>query len=120
MPIPAYATARSAVERAARLRQGGLRSIRFFPEYAAEWPLWDDASDDDLCRETLDLSQDLWNEIRSWNEEWASQFDHDSGWLTALRRDAWFSTGDALTKLLHEELWELAVVTPRFRVYREV
>ena len=76
--------------------------------------------DEDLSPETLILSENLWNDIRTWNEEWANDFRHDTGWPTALRRDAWFNTGDALIERLQEELWEITVVTPRFRVYRAV
>lgn len=116
LPVPTYASPESTVQRAALERAGGLRVIRFFPEWTQEWPLWEDEtgpSDPDA----LGLSSELRGQLRSWNDYWVSHFDQSRGWPNAQAFEDWAGEGDSIAQQLQREVWHFADIHAEHRMY---
>lgn len=88
----------------------GKRSIRMFPEWGVELPLWD-TSGEHYPYEAgeLPLSAPLEHELMSWGREWGSYPVEQN-----TRPDAWYTQGHALYVRLSEELRDIAEIIPQY------
>lgn len=78
-----------------------IRTIRLFPDYGAEWPLWEEGlkSPDDYG-----LSPELNDALRCWVDYWEANFHHLRGWHDGSRRDDWIAQGNEIANRLRDEV----------------
>ena len=113
--VPEYATDESAIARAAAKRSGRLRSIRLFPEYCRDYPLWESGSDNyTVTAADLGLSTELGEGLRLWQERWHEECLDSSDWSSEQARLDWLRDGAALCERLQFEVWDFAEVLREF------
>lgn len=83
------------------------RVFRLAPEYGC-WPLWDDATGDNLEPEHWPLPPDLAARLRAWDDAFQATLDSayppDSRFASAEAEAAWTAEGAALKAALIELL----------------
>jgi hypothetical protein len=91
------------------------RVIRLFPEYAAEWPLWESGGDKYLLEPAdLGLSDALTGELRRWTDFWSEHLHFDELWDSAENRDEWARWGDRIAEDLRFQIAEFADLNVEF------
>ena len=98
----------------------GERSIRMFPEWSVDLPLWESFTDNyPVARGALLLSADLEDDLAAWNERWQSIADPDaSPETTTAEWTSWEDEGRLLLGRLRTALAGIAEVRPEFLVSR--
>ncbi|MDI6022394.1 hypothetical protein QBL02_02400 [Leucobacter sp. UT-8R-CII-1-4] len=88
----------------------GKRSIRMFPEWCVDFPLWDTTGEHYPYQAgELQLSAALESELSAWGREWGSYpIEQES------RPDAWYVQGNVLYERLSEELRDVAEIIPQY------
>lgn len=77
------------------------RVIRVFPDYGADWPLWEDGL---MFPDDYALSTELTAELRDWVDFWEANFHHLSGWNEPALRAGWIASGREITERLRAEV----------------
>lgn len=95
-----------------------MTTLRFFPDYSSNTPLWD-AEDDDTTPASLGLSATLQADLADWVAEWEFHFHWEKGWPTSHLRDAWMLRGQELLERVRNELSGVTVV-PMYEGYWRV
>ncbi|GAA4918397.1 hypothetical protein [Nesterenkonia rhizosphaerae] len=91
------------------------RTIRLFPDYGRDWPLWENTTSTwdvgyTTTPETYGLSEPLKVEIASWNKLWEDHFDPFEGWDDDANRAKWTADGEAIAARLRHEVRAFADV----------
>jgi hypothetical protein len=100
----------------------GERSIRMFPEWGVNLPLWESFTDHfPVERGALPLSAALEQALAEWNERWQQLADADldsaaAATATATEWSAWRTDGVSLLAALRAEIRGVAEVSPEFFV----
>lgn len=98
----------------------GERSIRMFPEWSVDLPLWEDFTDNyPVERGSLSISTELEHGLTAWNQRWQTLADHEidsAGTADPTEWAAWRSQGVTLLAGLRAELRWVAEVRPEFFV----
>jgi hypothetical protein len=76
--------------------------VRLAPDYATEWPLWDETGN--VSPADLDLTPELAEGIRHWQRMWEQRYRFDVGWNDAAVERRWAADGYDLARRLHAEL----------------
>lgn len=94
----------------------GERSIRVFPEWSTELPLWESFTDNyPVARGALSLSGDLENALADWNERWQVLTEPDRSAIASADEWAeWHEQGRTLVAHLRTALAGRAEVRPEF------
>lgn len=105
--VPEFATPDAVLRRERLRRAGGLRRLRFAPDWGHPWPLWLIGSEPfNASPADLGLSEELAAEIRRWHDEWLEHFDPFAGWKPGSSLDAWERRGEAIRAGLERELFD--------------
>ena len=81
------------------------RKIRFFPEWGAASPLWEDAHPEYMrLPESLGLSAALVADLRSWCRIWDKYCSPDAGWKDPDIRATWVTLGRELDRRIALEI----------------
>lgn len=98
----------------------GVRSIRMFPEWSVDLPLWESFTDNyPVTRGVFRLSADLEDDLAAWNERWQAIADPDaSPEATAAEWTTWENEGRLLLARLRTTLAGIAEVRPEFLLSR--
>lgn len=93
----------------------GRRTIRVFPDYGWEWPLWENTTDEHDYGYTMSpndyrLSVELTERLAAWNQIWERDFDSQTGWSSAGSRAEWAGLADGIMADLRTEVYWLADV----------
>jgi hypothetical protein len=93
----------------------GRRTIRVFPEYGRDWPLWENTTDVQEHGYTMSpsdygLSAGLTERLAAWNEIWERNFNSQTGWTNAESRTEWAGLADGIISDLRTEVYWLADV----------
>lgn len=91
------------------------RTIRLFPDYGRDWPLWENSTPTwdvgyTATPETYGLSTGLTRDIAEWNALWESNFDPFDGWRSDTARAQWEHDGAQIAARLRAEVAEFADV----------
>ncbi|MCY7290255.1 MAG: hypothetical protein LH624_18935, partial [Cryobacterium sp.] len=104
--VPLAITEARAIEHARRERNRELHRIRFFVDWGHNYPLWESFTDKYTMEpDDYGLSPQLGQRFNQWSRFWQQHFD----------KGLWLTTGDELVRLLEIEVYDIAVVLPRFR-----
>lgn len=115
LTVPPYSTPDETILRAKHQREGALISIRVYPEYAADWPLWT-LGDGDLANpDHLGLSPALTEGLKAWQHDWLQGVGPGLGWDNEKSMLDWMRRGDVLCEALTRELWTRADVIQDYR-----
>lgn len=106
--VPEWSDDDTTIARAAALRDGRLRQIRFFTDYSAELPLW---GSNGYGGEEEGLSAALIRDLQDWVARGERAFDPFDGWRAPSLRDPWVAEVHLLADRVERELWTTAVVT---------
>lgn len=98
-----------------RMHPPERRTIRLFPDYTRDWPLWEDSTPTwDVGYTTTPhhygLSEGLTRSLASWNSFWEAHFDPFDGWDAHENREWWRTEGERLHALLRTEVATFADV----------
>jgi hypothetical protein len=88
-------------------------AVRLFPEYSMEWPLWSrniPGLDYPISPVDLGISDALTARIKKWNDNWEKNFHWEHGWKKGFDTQQWANEGEAIAKLLEEELPNITVL----------
>ena len=81
------------------------RTLRLAPEFGC-WPLWDDATGDNLDPADWPLPPDLAARLRAWDDAFQSTFDSayppDSRFPSLEAEAAWTAEGEALAAAIEQ------------------
>jgi hypothetical protein len=99
-----------------QMRPPERRTIRLFPDYSRDWPLWENSTPtwDVGYATTPDhygLSKTLSRSLGLWNSFWEAHFDPFDGWDALESRNWWKAEGERLHILLSAEVASFADVS---------
>ena len=91
------------------------RTIRVFPDYGRDWPLWENTTDEHDYGYTMSpsdygLSVGLTERLAEWNDLWESNFESQGGWISVESRAEWARLADGIIADLRTEVYWLADV----------
>jgi hypothetical protein len=91
------------------------RTIRLFPDYGRDWPLWENTTPTwdvgyTTSPECYGLSERLTRELAAWNNFWEAHFDPMDGWDMSEHRERWATEGERIRDLLSAEVASFADV----------
>lgn len=91
------------------------RSIRLFPDYGRDWPLWEDSTPTwdvgyTTTPDDYGLSDALRRDIAAWNALWEAHFDPFDGWKDVASCEAWRAAGEGIAARLADEVSAFADV----------
>lgn len=91
------------------------RTIRLFPDYGRDWPLWENTTPTwdvgyTTTPKTYGLSPELTRDIAQWNSLWSANFDPFDGWKTDVAREQWRKDGARIASRLRAEVANFADV----------
>lgn len=92
------------------------RTIRLFPDYGRDWPLWENSTPTwdvgyTTSPETYGLSEALTLDLAAWNSFWERNFDPFDGWADPAAREQWQSHGESIAARLRIEVLDFADVS---------
>lgn len=111
-PVPEGVPEARVIEHARRADAGELRTIRFFPEYGCETPLWGEGGPADP--EEYGLSVGLAADLRAWTSFWLTRFDPFEGWDDGVDVAAWEREGTRLARRVQIEGYDSVRVLSSF------
>lgn len=96
-------------------RDAPRRVIRLFPDYARDWPLWENSTPTwdvgyTTNPEMYGLPDELARDMASWNALWESRFDPFDGWDTERNRETRRLQGPDIAARLEREVSSFADV----------
>ena len=96
-------------------RDAPRRVIRLFPDYARDWPLWENSTPTwdvgyTTNPEMYGLPDELARDMASWNALWESRFDPFDGWDTERNRETRRLQGRDIAARLEREVSSFADV----------
>lgn len=103
--VPPFATRKLARERALRIRQGTLHTVRMFPDHGRDWPLWDERCGYTVAPDAYGLSFELIRGLCEWATSWNRFFDINAGWPSARVEEEWRAEGVRLAEELAIAVW---------------
>lgn len=85
------------------------RTIRLFPDYGRDWPLWEDSTSTwdvgyTTTPEFYGLSEGLTSALAAWNSFWEAHLDPTNGWDTRENCERWSAEGERIRDLLVAEV----------------
>ncbi|MEV7692722.1 hypothetical protein AB0N73_05270 [Microbacterium sp. NPDC089189] len=91
------------------------RTIRLFPDYSRDWPLWENSTPTwdvgyTTTPEMYGLSAELTRDMAAWNALWEAHFDPIEGWDNADNADRWRDEGAGIAARLRREVAAFADV----------
>lgn len=95
------------------------RTIRMFPDYGREYPLWENSTATwdvgyTTTPETYGLSDELAAGLEGWQAFFETHADPFEGWDSEENRVRWLRDGDWLARRLEEEVGSFADVKREF------
>lgn len=95
------------------------RTIRLFPDYGRDYPLWEDSTPTwdvgyTTTPETYGLSAQLAATLAAWQGFWETHFDPFDGWDTHENQKRWKRHGGRVARDLQEEVRGFADVQAEF------
>lgn len=93
----------------------GRRTIRVFPEYGRDWPLWENTTTTvdrgyTMSPSDYGLSEGLTQRLSDWNDLWSHNFDSQKGWTSEDARADWARLGESIVADLRTEVYWIADV----------
>jgi len=91
------------------------RTIRVFPDYGRDWPLWENTTDEHDYGYTMSpsdygLSVQLTERLAAWNDLWENNFDSQAGWTSVESRAEWARLAVGIVAGLRTEVYWMADV----------
>lgn len=92
------------------------RTIRLFPDYGRDWPLWENTTPTwdvgyTTAPETYGLSEKLTRDLAEWNLLWERNFDPFGGWADEAARERWREHGLSIAARVRGEVADFADVS---------
>ncbi len=98
------------------------RTIRLFPDYMRDWPLWENSTPTwdvgyTTTPQMYGLSEELTEAIRSWNDFWEKHFAAHIRWDSDDHRDWWAEEGESIARRMRTEVYYFADVSYEASAY---
>ncbi|MGK9146266.1 hypothetical protein KXS11_01375 [Plantibacter flavus] len=107
LEVPHYASVDEVVQRAARRRDRSLPRIEMHPDWTSATVLWSsrNGDHDPVDRNSIALTDHLWQELTRWGEFWQAHHDSHANWCDNASRDEWMQIGNELLAHVQQQLW---------------